>query len=259
MTGISDPVRHPLPLGGVESWRQEVARCRTDLAGSVGRLIPVVAPPMVARRLGIAATPYIGIGLGMVALPALGRRSRGWAVALAGGALAGWWLVRAVPPPPGEAVAPTLASGSGAGHDVVDVLMAAHRRIGMLFDAVMAADGASQRRERLAVLVDFLQRHEHAEQEVVRPQLRALSPETESVIDERLAEEADADRAVAALVSRDVDDPSFAGRLADLRAMVVAHATREERLEFPLLRARLSSRRCQELASQVRKQQAEEA
>ena len=59
------------------------------------------------------------------------------------------------------------------------------------------------------------------------------------------------------MISRGTDDRHFGRDLATLRALVEAHAAREEADEFPLLRAHLPVEQRQRMANQVRAAQAE--
>lgn len=123
--------------------------------------------------------------------------------------------------------------------DVLDLLLAQHARIEELFSQVLHGTG-EERRDRFEELVRLLAVHETAEEEVVHPRGRGAGGVEDAVIDARLAEEQDAKRALAELVDLGVDHPQFELRLTELRDMVLMHATREERYEFPRMAKHLS-------------------
>jgi hemerythrin superfamily protein len=119
--------------------------------------------------------------------------------------------------------------------DVVDLLLAQHGRIEVLFQDVMAAAG-DDRRDRFEDLVRFLAVHETAEEEIVHPLARGAIDAGDDVVDARLLEERDAKQLLSDLYDAGVDAPDFAERLLALRNAVLMHAKREERYEFPPLR-----------------------
>jgi len=139
---------------------------------------------------------------------------------------------------------------SPPGGDVVDVLADQHRRIEALFTAVEAA--APRRRiEAFALLVDFVRRHEHAEQAVVHRRLRDQGGDVARTVDDRLDEEQDTARSLGDLIQLGVDDSRFAGGLRALRESVRAHAAHEEAIEFPEIRRRFGEDVRRSMASQV--------
>jgi len=130
--------------------------------------------------------------------------------------------------------------------DIVDLLVEQHERVRVQFIHLLAATG-QQKVELFAGLVEMLQRHEKAEQQIVHTALPDVG--------EILAEEREADLAIAELIALGVDDPSFDGKLADLHSAVLAHAAHEEEQEFPRLRAEIPAERLVEMAQQVRADQ----
>ena len=123
--------------------------------------------------------------------------------------------------------------------DVLELLLAQHARIEELFGRVLHDTGEA-RRDRFEELARLLAVHETAEEEVVHPRGRGAGGVEDAVIDARLAEEQDAKRLLAELVDLGVDHPEFERRLMDLRDMVLTHAKREERYEFPRMARHLS-------------------
>ncbi|MEV2273235.1 hemerythrin domain-containing protein [Nonomuraea africana] len=121
--------------------------------------------------------------------------------------------------------------------DVIDLLLAQHARIRDLFDEVEQASG-TRRAETFARLAQLLAVHESAEEEIVHPHARAAIDGGDGIVDDRLAEEADAKRLLAEMDKNGPDAADFMERLTLLRDAVTAHARSEERYEFPQLRAR---------------------
>lgn len=273
----SDPIRYPLPRGDVESLRQDIARTREQLAATVEQLAQRLDARRIVREQAQAAwtagAPAVGAGAAFVTVYAAGRLAtrrgrhpRLWGLAsVAGGLAAGAAVYTAVkraraPEEERQPAAVTVHSelsevdrpdrAAPAVRDVVDVLLGQHRQLDELFGRVAAARG-QDKLEEFAGLVSLLNRHEHAEQEVVHPALRQLGGGAAAAADARLAEERAADLALASLISRGVRHRTFARDLEKLREMVRAHGANEERDEFPLLRSRLSPADRQRMANQV--------
>jgi hypothetical protein len=117
--------------------------------------------------------------------------------------------------------------------DVVAVVLRHHADI---TDALERLKGASG--ETLAsgweALKKFLKAHETAEQQVVRPVIERGDDPAEAHA--RIAEEQEADEAVARLSSLGTDSPEFAAKLAEFAGKVHEHAEAEEHDELPLLK-----------------------
>jgi len=126
--------------------------------------------------------------------------------------------------------------------DVIDLLLEQHERVRAQFIHLLAATG-QEKIELFAQLVEMLQRHEKAEQQIVHPAAGNVA--------EILDEERDADRAIAELIALGADDPSFDGKLAAFHAAVLAHAAHEEEQEFPRLRAEVPPAQLVAMANQV--------
>ncbi|MFJ8648794.1 hemerythrin domain-containing protein [Streptomyces sp. NPDC093546] len=135
--------------------------------------------------------------------------------------------------------------------DVVSLLMRQHGDIRNLFDEVERSTG-DERREAFRRLVRLLAVHETAEEEVVHPFARRSMPGGEDVVEDRLAEEHAAKKALAALDGMDTDDPGFMPQLLALRADVQAHARAEERYEFTHIRRSTDSARLAAMARGVK-------
>lgn len=135
--------------------------------------------------------------------------------------------------------------------DVVDLLLAQHGRAEELFSVLATAEG-DERQAAFHDLVRLLSVHETVEEEVVHPLARHHIDAGDDVVDARLAEERQAKELLGDLIDRGPEAPDFAARLAQLRQAVLAHATYEERYEFPRLRQAVSSERLRAAAAAVR-------
>jgi Hemerythrin HHE cation binding domain len=280
----SDPILYPRPRSDAESLRQDIFRRRTELRETLGELTSRLDLTAQARRRAAQIRPApTGAGAlagisGLVAA-ALWRRNhrhagasgpvRTWApasvAALGATALAGALLLRRSRPVeewprddiggPGTPV--RAAAALSVEDDIVDLLIEQHRRIERLFEYVSHAPAGS-RPEALSTLVTALQEHERAEQGIVHPALGEIGDANgDAVRSARLAEEGDADRKIADLIGLGTKARGFPAALEALRQAVMAHATNEERDEFPLLRAHLPADRRTRMANQVLAAQAD--
>lgn len=288
----SDPVLYPLPQTDAESIGQDAARTRLDLADTVGALSARLnVRRQVFRRIRAASrrtAPAWAAGVGAASVVILARLAlagsrrphrRRWA---AGGVATAVSVVTYVAidrrhgpnrqperRPHGMAIeltSPVAVSASSvepgslapnpAGRDVVDVLLDQHRQIDGMFAWVRSTEGVA-RREAFAALVEFVHRHERAEQKIVHPVLAALDGPAAQAVADRRDEEGTADRSIASLIRRGVDNHRFAADFDELRDQVRVHAAHEEAVEFPLLRARVPGDRLVTMANQVQAAQAE--
>jgi hypothetical protein len=271
----SDPVLYPAPTDTVEGRRQEALRTRAELAATieelVGRLDPVRRAGTWLRGVGVALAA--GVAAAAAIRWALGRnppvRGVSWLAGLAAGGTA-LAVARRVQgstgaeqepsgPPRADPVSPVRVRGlvprpdrpAHHGGDVVDLLMARHRQFDELFARVALARGPD-RTEEFATLVEFLQRHERVEQEVVHPVLSGLGPEASRIAERTLADEESSARALATLISQGVEHPDFSRGLAELWKSLQSHAAREESDEFAMLRAHVPAEQLLRMATQVR-------
>ena len=141
--------------------------------------------------------------------------------------------------------------GTRAAVDVIDLLLAQHARIEQLFRDVLDAQG-EQRRQRFEDLVRLLAVHETAEEEVVHPFARVRVDAGAEVVQARLAEERLAKQLLVRLAEAGTDAPDFEDRFIELRDVVLLHAKREERYEFPHLRQATDARTRERMADAVR-------
>jgi hypothetical protein len=133
--------------------------------------------------------------------------------------------------------------------DVVDVLLTQHALLEEQFRTVAAATRKPERKAAFAELARLLTVHETIEQELVHPE--AAGDTEAEVVAERVEEEQRADEVLAELFEIEVNDPDFPTLLQGLKESVLAHATREERYEFPRLRHAGPPERLRELADAV--------
>lgn len=134
--------------------------------------------------------------------------------------------------------------------DVIDLLIAQHRRIRELFDRLDQTAGR-ERRDIFRELVRLLAVHETAEEEVVHPAARKARGGP-PIVDARVGEEHRATRLLSTLDSMGTEAEGFDTLLTQLREDVLAHAEHEEREEFPLLRATFDEERLRRMARAVR-------
>jgi hemerythrin superfamily protein len=125
-----------------------------------------------------------------------------------------------------------------AGGDLIDVLYDQHLQIKNALARVESAVG-SDKEAAFAELRSLLHAHEMGEQEIVHPATRDFAGEGD-IASALLAEEQDADEALAQLSALGTTDGDFDARFAEFRAAVLAHAEHEEQEEFPALRASLA-------------------
>ena len=118
--------------------------------------------------------------------------------------------------------------------DIIDILLAQHHQIKLLFDQIGKAQG--EHRDKLfGELVGLLAVHESVEESLVHP-LAERKLDVGDAVRERMAEEQDAKTALARLYDMGTADPGFEHELTALRDAVAAHAEAEEELEFLRLR-----------------------
>jgi hemerythrin superfamily protein len=134
---------------------------------------------------------------------------------------------------------------------VIDVLLAQHARVEELFRAVLSSTGDA-RRDSFEELVHLLAVHETAEEEVVHPLARGSIDAGDAVVDARLAEEREAKEILKRLFELGPQAPEFDAEIRRFRIAVLEHAKREERYEFPHLRAAHSPVKLRALATALK-------
>lgn len=151
----------------------------------------------------------------------------------------------------GAAVAALKAAQTG---DVVYLLERQHAAIRRGFRRALRP--GPQRAERFAELRRMLAVHEAAEEAHVHPVARKLAPHGKDLIKSRLREEQAAKRLLRDLDRAGPDAPGFTAQLIRLQRAVLEHARREEREEFPALRAMVGRPRRLMLSAEAKVTQA---
>jgi hemerythrin superfamily protein len=121
--------------------------------------------------------------------------------------------------------------------DAVDLLVHQHDEIRRLLRTVETSTGV-RREHAFDRLRRLLAVHETAEEEIVHPLARHAMPDGDQVVRTRLAEENRGKRLLRELERMGTSAPSFEPMFARFQHAVLEHAEREEREEFPALRAR---------------------
>jgi len=132
-------------------------------------------------------------------------------------------------------------SSQSSGEDLVSVIRADHEEIRSLFAAVESATDSQAKRDGFEALVRKLAVHETAEEEVVRPVVRAAG--AAGIADERNDEEGRAKKSLSELERLGPDAPGFAAALEAFKGEVLAHAEREEQEEHLVLQSESEERR----------------
>jgi iron-sulfur cluster repair protein YtfE (RIC family) len=118
--------------------------------------------------------------------------------------------------------------------DVVEFLVDQHEELRTLLARVLAASGPQRQRAWEAART-ALERHEAAEEAVLRP-LTRQAPGGDALAEARTREEDRASQALALLERYEVDSVSFETEFRTLQEAVLSHAEKEETAEFPLVR-----------------------
>ena len=119
--------------------------------------------------------------------------------------------------------------------DAVDLLLDQHRQVRELFDEIEQSSGRARRRAS-QTLVRLLAVHETAEEIAVRPTVMAQLPGGRELADARKREENRSKKLLSRFERMDPCGRAYDQRLAEVKALVLDHAEREERQVFPLLR-----------------------
>jgi len=138
-----------------------------------------------------------------------------------------------------------VADGANGEQDVVDLLTDQHGQIERLFQRVLQSEG-DDRHAAFGELARLIAVHEIIEQTVVHPLSRRLEPD-EHQADHLLDEERRISDALEDAIRAGAD-----GEIGALRDMVLSHARREEREEFPVVRKTVRADELRQLAQAVR-------
>ena len=141
-------------------------------------------------------------------------------------------------------------TASTGGQDVVDILTADHHEVLALVSRIATAD-AAQRRDMADTVIAELMRHSVAEEMYVYPAMREHLPDGESLVQHDTEEHQQLEEVMKELEGVDSADPRFLEVLGRLEAVLRDHVTDEERDQFPMLRARLSSEQLIDMGRKV--------
>lgn len=119
-------------------------------------------------------------------------------------------------------------------HDIKASLLSDHRAVEAEFDRYDKLT-ADQRSEYFCALVPVLVAHEVAEEEILYPAIRRVDKQAEAVVDERIAEQSEAEELLKKMEKLDPPSAEFDISFKKLRAAVLEHAQSEEKTVFPLL------------------------
>ena len=140
--------------------------------------------------------------------------------------------------------------------DVVELLQGQHDLVRQLLRTIDEASGAD-RSGPFTELLHQLEAHEVAEESVVYPALRTLGSEAAAVADQRIAEEKEAEKAIADLQTKNSATDEFAQAFKKFRDAVEKHASAEESQVFPLLSSDFAADMRRELGSSLLRAEAQ--
>ncbi|MFD0683519.1 hemerythrin domain-containing protein [Actinomadura fibrosa] len=135
--------------------------------------------------------------------------------------------------------------------NVVDLLRSQHEEIRRLASIVDENSG-KVRQDAFEKLRHLLAVHETAEEEVVHPFARRALGDGAKVIDARLQEENEAKGVLSRLEKLDRDSPEFTALFSEFHKDLEAHASHEEREEFPRLAKEATPEQMRGMAAAVR-------
>lgn len=174
--------------------------------------------------------------------------------AFAGGAAAAFVASRMLPPFLAQAAGTARAA---SGRDPFDMLAHDHRIIlGLLEDMERSPDNATfTRMQKLLQLKRRLSAHALAEEDVIYPLLHDAAG---AVTDVRhlYSEHAEMKIHLHALEQMPKNDPDWARRAGELRALILSHVRQEEEIDFPKLRAALSERETRRMTGNMQREKA---
>ncbi|NKZ05620.1 hemerythrin domain-containing protein [Actinomadura latina] len=134
--------------------------------------------------------------------------------------------------------------------NVVDLLRAQHDEIRRLASTVENSTGTI-RKDAFDQLRELLAVHETAEEEVVHPFARRAIGDGSHLVDDRLEEENKAKGALSELEKMDTDSPEFLEKFSKFHRDVEAHASHEEKEEFPRIRQEATPEQMRGMAKAV--------
>ena len=174
--------------------------------------------------------------------------------AFAAGAAAALVASRLLPPFVAQAAGTARAV---AGRDPFDMLAHDHRIIlGLLEDMERSPDNATfSRMQKLLMVKRRLSAHALAEEDVIYPMLHDAAGAV-SDVRHLYSEHAEIKIHLHALEMMPKNDPDWARRAGELRALIESHARQEEEIDFPKLRAALSERERRQMTASMQREKA---
>jgi hemerythrin superfamily protein len=136
--------------------------------------------------------------------------------------------------------------------DVVTLVRADHNKVETMFSRLDVTDDDSLV-EYFCQLREELVRHEVAEELVVYPSFRRNVPGGDAVADACIAEQSEAERALARLDKLEHEPVALRAGILQLKRDVLGHAQHEEREILPSLEAHTKAKDLQELGMRYRK------
>lgn len=136
--------------------------------------------------------------------------------------------------------------------DVVALVQADHRKVESVFSRLDSTDDA-RLVEYFCQLREELVRHEVAEELVVYPAFRRNVPDGDAVADACIAEQAEAEEALARLDKLEDEPVALRAGLLQLRRDVLEHAQHEEREVLPALESHTSAKELRGLGERYAK------
>ena len=132
--------------------------------------------------------------------------------------------------------------------DVVQVLQSQHDQVRKMLKTIGNAS-ATDRAGAFQELVTMLKAHEAAEESVVYPAIRGKGGE--SVANQRIAEEKEAETVIANLQKADPASSEFTEMFNKFQAAVEKHASAEESEVFPLVSEQFDDGKRRSMASEL--------
>ncbi|MEU1628627.1 hemerythrin domain-containing protein [Streptomyces sp. NPDC020096] len=138
--------------------------------------------------------------------------------------------------------------------DVISELTADHRGVQRLFDDIRSSSpGSAKRKELVDQVTQELVRHTVAEKEYLYPAVRHHVTDGERLAGKEVADLAEIEKTLQALISKAPDEQDFTRLLLRLITQVTDHVLIEEQTVYPKLRAACSAETLRELGQKVRR------
>ncbi|MDQ1394084.1 MAG: hypothetical protein QOF30_3061 [Acidimicrobiaceae bacterium] len=132
---------------------------------------------------------------------------------------------------------------SNEGRDLIELLLEDHAKAKSLLEEIDGSGDGDDLATLFPRLVKDLVAHEVAEEEIVYPALRSWVEGGDALAEARVAEQQEAEEALAALERMEIGSAEFRRSLLQLKGAVLEHASHEEAEVFPALKAGVSPER----------------